>query len=180
MGNSGGPGAFIDTEDKDDNLRLEVDILPNTIPEEPAVVVAVLADPIKADAELPVFAVDESGCDSRLPRKSLLGVGPPNFVSVGGGFESVLGAPEEAIPGVVFPFAASVVGCVLCPNWNGPSPGDTKLVVVEKVGRLANNVLKEGLAAEVVLLAVGVVTPVTLKDDPGGFVSTVGEALGCT
>ena len=185
MGNSGATGAFKDTEDKDDNLRLEVDILPNTKSVEPAVVVAVLAsgvDPIEADGELPVFTEDESGCDSRLPRKSLLGIGP-NFVSVGGGFESVLVTPDEAIPGVVFSVAASAVGCVLSPNWNGnvllPPPGDAKLVVVEKVGRLANNE-KEGVAVEVVLLVVVVVTPVTLKDDPGGFVSKVGEAFCCT
>lgn len=186
VGNTGATGAFKDTEDKDDNLRLEVDILPNTTSVELAVVVAALAlgvDPIEADGKLPVFTEDESGCDSRLPRKSLLGAGP-NFVSVGGGFESVLVTPDEAIPGAVFSVAASAVGCVLSPNWNGnvllPPPGDAKLVVVEKVGRLANNELKEGVAVEVVLLVVVVVTPVTLKDDPGGFVSKVGEAFCCT
>lgn len=177
MGNTDTTGAFKVTEDKDDSLRLEVDILPNTKSVEPAVVVAVLA------LGVPVFTEDESGCDSRLPRKSLLGTGP-NFVSVGGGFESVLVTPDEAIPGVVFSVAASAVGCVLSPNWNGnvllPPPGDVKLVVVEKVGRLANNELKEEVAVEVVLLVVVIATPVMLKDDPGGFVSKVGEAFCCT
>ena len=146
-------------------------------------VLALAVDPTEADGELLVFTEDESGCDSRLPRKSLLGIGP-NFVSVGGSFESVLVAPDEAIPGAVFSVAASAVGCVLSPNWNGNvlllPPCDAKLVVVEKVGMLANNELKEGVAVKVVLLVVVVVMPVMLKDDPGGFVSEIGEAFCCT